>query len=66
MAQAQAYEQAWNAAKNRIYGAAVRLFDKDKDGMLGFHNDEMALLVDDLLKRKGKTRGGKRLFRRCG
>ena len=31
MAQAQANEQAWNAAKNRIYGAAVRLFDKDKE-----------------------------------
>ena len=62
MAQAQANEQAWNAAKNRIYGAAVRLFDKDKDGMLGFHNDEMALLVDDLLKRRAKHAGASDFF----
>jgi hypothetical protein len=56
MAQAQTHEQAWNAAKNCVYGAVVRLFDMDKDGMLGFHN-EMALLVDDLLKKKAKHAG---------
>ena len=31
----------------------MRLFDMDKDDMLGFHN-EMALLEDDLLKKRAK------------
>ena len=52
MAQAKAHEQGLDvdAAVNKVYAKMVELFDKDKDGMLGFHTAELPLLVKQLLK----------------
>ena len=41
-----------DAVLNKMYAAMVELFDKDKDGMLGFHTAELSLLVMNLLKRR--------------
>jgi hypothetical protein len=43
--------QLLNEVTDIMYENAVMLYDKDKDGALGFHNNEFALLVLQLLVR---------------
>ncbi len=57
MAQQEAHEKAPDAVLNRVFALIVKLFDKDKDGMLGFHTNELANLVLHLLN-YDEVRGG--------
>jgi hypothetical protein len=49
--------QLLNEATDLVYANAVRLFDKDQDGALGFQNAEFVRLVFNLLERRDDLPG---------